>query len=302
MKRYKITLFAMALLCSGAGFAQERNQPTTKNCSNCGAVAPGVSVFHYVTNNQRHYVVGNCVPNSDVELYNSPDGGTLVASTIANAKGEAHFYIDNELPVAFAINHNRVNELGVAGTGMVMPVDQPGVVIRNTDVSRTTDEVLLNWNATVATGDWVFVIQKSEDNIHFTDAATVAARSAGTAAAYSWTDKQAADQPAVVYYRVEARNHAGNKAATDAAAVKGNGKALFAVQPTVFESVVQLSIAADKLPASYIITDVLGRNKYATGVVNSPRQNIRLTLPTGTYALSVTDNKARRSSQIIIRK
>ncbi len=284
-------MLALGLLVTGVSFAQQDQNTTPK--------ANGVNVFHYVTNSQRHYVVSNCVPNSDVELYNSPDGGKLVASTVADAKGEAHFYINDDLPVAFAINHNRVNEFGVSGTGMVMPVDQPSVVIKDVDVAKTNDEVLLNWKGTVETKDWVFVIQKSDDNIHFTDIASVDARTAGASLSYNWTDKMVSN--AAAFYRVEARNKVGNRAATDAEAISGTGKPQFAVQPTVFESVVQLTIAADKLPATYTITDVLGRTKYSTGVVNSPRQSIKLSVPVGTYALSVTDNKARRSSQIIIR-
>jgi hypothetical protein len=303
MKQYKLSILAVVLMASGSAFGQSGEAAKTKDCTTCPSKDKAVGVFHYVANNERHYVVSNCVPNSDVELYDRPDGGKLVASTIADAKGEAHFYVENDLPVAFAINHNRVNELGVAGSGMVMPVSQPGIIINNTEVVKTAEEVLLNWNAAVAATDWYFVIQKSTDNEHFVDAATINARGTGSAVAYTWTEKPIADQQSqTIYYRVEARNKAGNKAATEAAPVQGSGKAFFTAQPTVFEGNLQIAISADRLPAVYTVTDMLGRTKYATGIINVSRQGIRLNLPTGTYAISLVDNKARRSTQLIMRK
>jgi hypothetical protein len=74
------------------------------------------------------------------------------------------------------------------------------------------------------------------------------------------------------------------------------------VQPTLFTSSVQVTVPGDKLPATYTITDIAGRTKFATGVVNSVGQNIRLNLAAGTYAIVVTNKLGKTSSQLIFKQ
>jgi hypothetical protein len=296
MKQYKKLLLLSGLIITGSvAMAQQPEAAKAKKADK------GVAVFHYVADNQRHYVVSNCVPGSDVDLYSSPQGGSVTASTIADEKGEAHFIIGADVPVAFAINHSRVNERGIAGNGKVMPVKEPKLVIDNMDAVKISDDVQLTWSAGVLGDNWTFTIQKSEDNTVFTDIATVEARQVKNMQGYAWTDKEA-EAKSVLFYRVEARNTTGNKAASAAVAVKVTGKQVFAVQPTLFTNSVQVTVPGDKLPATYIITDIAGRSKLASGVINAVGQNIRLNLLPGTYAIQVTNKLGTSSSQLIFKK
>jgi hypothetical protein len=301
MKRYKkLLLLALpTVLCGTSAMAQE--QAKTADCKKCTEAIPAVTVFHYIVAAERHYVVGNCVPGSDVFLYTTPSGGSVAAGAIADDKGEAHFIVGRNVPVAFAINHSRPNEQGIAGTGKVMPVKEAGLVIDNVDVTKINNEVQLNWTAGVTDGDWAFTIQRSTDNILFTDIATVDARQVKTTQGYAWTDKDA-DAKSVLFYRVEARNTTGDKGASPAVAVKVSAKPVFAVQPTLFDNSVQVTVPADKLPATYTVTDITGRITITGGVINATGQNIRLNLASGTYALRVTNKLGKSSVQLIVRK
>jgi hypothetical protein len=302
MKQYKKLLLISGLILT-AGTAAMAQKTAAKIADPTSKPAAGVAVFHYVAEKQRHYSVSNCIPGSDVELYTNPGGGSVAASAIADEKGEAHFMIDAETPVAFAINHSRINAQGIAGSGKVMPVTKPALEIDNLDAVKIGDEVQLSWKAGVLVGDkWAFTIQKSEDNNSFTDIATVDARSVKNLQGYNWTDKNA-DAKNVLFYRVEARSTGGNKAASASVAVKITGKAVFAVQPTLFDNTVQVTVPADKLPATYTVTDITGRMRLTNGVLNAVGQKVTLSnLSSGTYALSVTNKDGKSSVQLIMKK
>jgi hypothetical protein len=303
MKKYKKILLISGLILTTGSTAMAQKTAAAKINDPADKPASGITVFHYVAEKQRHYSVSNCIPGSDVELYTNPGGGSVAATAIADEKGEAHFLIDAETPVAFAINHSRVNAQGIAGSGKVMPVTEPALIIDNLDAVKIGDEVQLSWKAGVLVGDkWAFTIQKSEDNNSFTDIATVDARSAKNLQGYAWTDKNA-DAKSVLFYRVEARSTDGNKAASAAAAVKITGKPVFAVQPTLFDNTIQVTVQADKLPATYTITDITGRMRLTNGVINAVGQKVTLSnLSSGTYALSVTNKDGKSSVQLIMKK
>jgi hypothetical protein len=302
MKQYKkiMLISGFVLTATTAVVAQKT---TAAKIDPAEKPAQSVAVFHYVAEKQRHYTVSNCVPGSDVELYTDPGGGRVAASAIADAKGVAHFLIDAATPVAFAINHNRVSANGIAGSGKVMPVNEPALEIELVDAVKIGDEVQLGWKAGVLMGDkWAFVIQKSEDNTNFEDIATVDARSVKNLQGYAWTDKNA-EAKTVLFYRVEARSNDGNRAASSSAAVKLSGKAVFTVQPTLFTNTVQVTVPADKLPATYTITDITGRLRLTGGVINAVGQKVTLSnLSSGTYAMSVTNKEGKHSVQLIMKQ
>ncbi len=301
MKQYK-KIMLIPVLIAVAGTAAMAQKASGVNIA-APADKPAVAVFHYVAEKQRHYTVSNCVPGSDVELYTNPGGGSVAASAIADEKGEAHFLVDAATPVAFAINHNRINANGIAGSGKVMPVNEPVLEIDELDAVKIGDAVQLSWKAGVLISDkWAFVIQKSEDNSHFTDIATVDARSVKNLQGYAWTDKNA-DAGNVLFYRVEARSTDGNRVASSPAAVKLSGKAVFTVQPTLFDNTVQVTVPADKLPATYTVTDITGRIRLTSGVLNAVGQKVTLSnLSAGTYAMAVTNKDGKRSVQMIMKQ
>jgi hypothetical protein len=298
----RIFIAAAALvISSGAAAQQERKAAVAAECQTCGKGQAGVTVFNYITAEQRHYVVNGCVPGSDVELYSTPSGGEVVAIATADEKGEAHFQVSPETAVFFALNHNRVNDKGIAGNGHIMILPPAAINLDNFEVTTVNFDVVLNWRAATVAGNWAFAIQKSNDNINFTDIASVDAREGTALQGYSYNCKKAEDV-AVQYFRVEAREKTGVKVTADAKISKSSTKAFFTVQPTLFDNSLQLTVAPDKLPASYVVTDAMGRTKYSSGVVNSMRQTINLTVLRGTYILRVTDRKGVSASQMVIRK
>jgi hypothetical protein len=304
MKQNKKIFLAAAALCLSLGAAaqQERKAVVAGGCETCGGGdKAGITVFSYIAAAQRHYVVYGSVPGSDVELYSAPSGGEIVAVVTADEKGEARFSISPETAVAFAINHNRVNDKGIAGNGHVTVLPPAAISLDNFEVNTVSYDAVLNWRAATLAGDWVFVVQKSNDNINFTDVASVDARGGDGVQGYSYSCKKAEDI-AVQYFRVEARERSGVKVTSDSKISKSSTKSFFTVQPSLFENSLQLTIARDKLPAGYVVTDAMGRTKYASGVVNNVRQSINLAVLSGTYILRVTDRKGVSSSQMVIRK
>ncbi len=303
MKQNKKIVLAAAALCFSLGAAaqQERKAVVAKGCETCGGDKAGITVLNYIKAAQRHYVVYGCVPGSDAELYSAPSGGELVAAVIADEKGEAHFSVSPETAVSFAINHNRVNDKGIAGNGHVTILPPAAINLDDFDVNTVNFDAVLSWRAATVAGEWVFVVQQSNDNISFTDVVTLDAREGDAMQGYSYNCKKAEDI-AVQYFRVEAREKSGVKVTADAKASKSSTKSFFTVQPTLFENSLQVTVAPDKLPASYTVTDAMGRTKFSSGVLSNARQTINLSVLPGTYILRVTGRKGLSASQMIIRK
>lgn len=304
MKINKIISISAVLVCifTGANAQKQKKAAVAAECQTCGKDQAGITVLNYVANEQRQYLVKGCVPGSDVELYSSPSGGEVVATVMANEKGEAHFWVSPETPVAFALNHNRVNAQGVAGNGHIIEIPTPVLSLEDFELNSFAGDVVLRWKAGITAGDWVFVVQRSNDNINFADVVSVPAREGVTASLYDFTCKKSAEV-AAQYYRVEARDISGARVAAKAILAKNNTKALFHVQPTIFDNNLQVTIAQDRLPATYVIADLMGRTKYQVGKLNATRQNIQVALPAaGTYVLQITDSKGMRSSEMVIKK
>lgn len=298
----KITISALLVCVFATGYAQKQKKAAiSAECQTCAAHQAGITVLNYVTNQQKQYVVTGCVPGSDVELYATPSGGWVVATETADEKGAAHFSVSPETPVAFALNHNRVSANGVAGNGHIIQIPQPALNLDGFELSNFAGDVVLRWKASITAGDWAFVVQRSNDNVTFTDVAKLTAKESAGELLYDYTCPK--EQGAAQYYRIEARDISGARVALEAISAKNKVKAQFQVQPTVFSNTLQITMPQDKLPATYVISDLAGRAKYVTGRINVSRQSIQVALAAaGTYVLQVTDNKGLSSSQMIIKK
>lgn len=313
MKKYTL-LFACGF-CASVGFAQTSYQDASREieaarnksngapaaCATCdNQQPPSVNVLSYVVGNQHFLSVKGCVPGSDVELYSASSGGRRVNIKTADEKGSASFSFGAKPAVAFALNHNRLNEAGVAGNGQVKTIGDPELVVKEVDASAAGG-VRISWKAGVANSDWTFIVQRSSDNRQFEDVGTVAPRlTNGTVTSYSLDDKEPGDA-SYLYYRVRARHISGEEVDCGEDLVKFGPKAFFTASPTVFNNSVQLVMDKDKLPATYMVTDMAGRIKFASGTVSSAKQAINLSLQPGSYIISVTDKKGKASSQLLIR-
>jgi hypothetical protein len=281
--------------------ARNKNNGAVEVCNTCdNQQAPSVNVLSYVIGNQHFLSVKGCVPGSDVELYSASSGGQRVNVKAADEKGTASFSFRSKPKVAFALNHNRLNDAGVAGNGQLKTIGDPELVVKDMEATAAGG-VRVTWKAGVANKDWTFVVQRSRDNRQFEDVGTVAPQlTNGGVTGYSFDDKEPGDAP-YMYYRVRARHTSGEEIVCGDDVVKFGPKAFFTASPTVFNNSVQLVMDSDKLPATYTVTDMAGRTKYASGTVSSAKQGITLSLQPGSYIISVTDKKGRASSQILIR-
>jgi hypothetical protein len=302
MKVNKKIIGTALLICAFAGSYAQRQKKSAiaAECLPCGASNAGISVLNYVADQQKQYMVSGCVPGSDVELYSSPSGGEMVAMEVANDKGVVTFKVAMDVPVAFVLNHNRVNANGIAGNGHTIQIPQPAVSLQNFELSSFAGDVVLRWKAGISAGDWVFVVQRSNDNVHFTDVDKLAGRESNADVAYDFTVPLQAT--AGQYYRIEARDVSGARIATQALLSKNNEQSQFEVQPTVFSSSVQVTMPQHKLPATFVISDLAGRTQYVTGRISNSRQVIQVPIvATGTYILQITDVTGLRSSKKIIK-
>lgn len=301
--RISLFILSAALLGSATAMAQsDKVAPVPPECADCGLKAsPVISVLHYAVDSRVHYTVGDCVPFSDVELYSTPSGGEVVAYAQADEKGKADFLVKSGTPVAFALNHNRVNAKGVAGKGQILVIPQISLELKSPDAVVMGNDITITWDASSFKGEWHFTLQKSSDNIRYTPVYETDA-SNGRTQGYTFRDKADASQP-VVSYRILATDKQGNSVMTAEKTVKLTGlKTFFTASPTVFNNTVQVNVPGDKLPATYTLTDALGRTRFASGIISKPSQVISLNLISGSYRLTVIDKNNNSGVQWLIRQ
>lgn len=299
----RISLFILSATLLGSGTAMAQAEKVVPpECADCGAKpSPVISVLHYSVDSRIHYTVSDCVPFSDVELYSTPAGGEVVAYARADANGKADFLVKSGTPVSFALNHDRVNEKGIAGKGQILVIPAASLELKSPDVVVMGNEISVTWDASTLKGDWHFTLQKSADNIRYTPVYETDGAS-GRTQAYTFREKADASQP-VVSYRIVATDNQGNSVMTAEKTVRLTGlKTFFTASPTVFTNTVQVNVPGDKLPATYTLTDALGRTRFASGIISKPSQMINLNLISGSYRLTVIDKNNNSGVQWLIRQ
>lgn len=298
----RISLFILSAGLLGSATAMAQSEKAVPGCADCGLKpSPVISVLHYSLDNRVHYTVGDCVPFSDVELYSTPAGGEVVAYATADEKGRADFLVKSGTPVAFALNHDRVNAKGVAGKGQILVIPAPSLELKSPDVAAIGSDITVTWDASALNGDWRFTLQKSTGDNRFTSVYETEAAS-GRSQGYTFREKGDASQP-VIAYRVLATDKSGNTVMSAEKTVKLTGlKTFFTASPTVFTNTVQVSVPGDKLPATYTLTDAIGRTRFASGIISKPSQVINLNLISGSYRLTVIDKNNNSGVQWLIRQ
>jgi len=303
--KHKINLLLLSAVLLGSVPVMAQEGKVAAECSSCGTKpSPQISLTHYALDNRLHYSVGDCVPNSDVELYSTSSGGEVVAYAQADAKGRVDFSVKEGTPVAFALNHDRINEKGVTGKGQILVIPALSMNLKSPEVSIVNNEAVVRWYAAALDKQWNFVLQKSTDNIHYSPVYETAAAEGKAMQPYTYSDKTTeAVQGGTCYYRVVATNASGDNIVSGERAVKiATAKNFFTASPTVFSNSIQVSVPADKLPATYTLTDALGRTRYASGIISRPSQLIALNLVSGSYRLVVVDKNNSSGAQWLIRQ
>jgi hypothetical protein len=296
----KKSLFVVALLLSMGAMAQQKTAP----CSSCGATGSGIAAFKYLLDKQVNYKVTDCVPFSDIEIYSTPQGGKVVASAVADENGEANFTLPETTPVAFALNHDRVNANGISGKGKVFELNAALLKIESPKLNLNKDKVSVNWQTNTFNNDWDLQVQRSTDGINFITVKTISAANKGFGM-QSYTVEESIGTLGVkgVLYKVRAVNKTNDAVVdTEEQYIKmGDDNAMFTT--AALNNQVQVSFTTKaNLPATYFITDASGR-KVGSGIIRNYVSLIDLgKLQSNNYVLSVMDSKHITASEQVVKK
>jgi hypothetical protein len=276
--------------------------PTARACASCGAdkVIPGLAVLRYTIDEQELYQVSNATPGTDVELYSTPSGGRLVASATANGEGVAVFTITKGAKVAFAINHTRRNEKGVAGTGQMSTIPEVSIRLKDFNATVQGDKPSLSWKAQTTGNGYSFEIQKSDDNKTFTKAGKLSATYSRTMSSYSFNEGELKND--VAWFRIKITGSNGVSIYSQARKVQKSANVKIAVFPTVFSSSFQVTTDAAALPAEYTIFDANGKQVVLSGKLNNAVETVNTNFAPGTYIIKVRGRNNQEMTQKLIKE
>jgi hypothetical protein len=167
----------------------------------------------------------------------------------------------------------------------------------------TDGEVLLNWTTASEFNSQAFLVQRSEDGIHFQTIATVP--SAGNSAqlrTYSIVDTSA--ETTSNYYRLVEIDQDGKQTIYSFIHVRCgevNGMNVYYNQPNV---VVEVSSTTDK-PISLNVFEISGKlihqeNKLVQRGYNSFNLNLKNKLADGIYIIQVIDEKSIQAKKVMV--
>jgi len=300
----RISIFVLSLVLGTTLMAQQKiAADKNSGCSTCSAAGSGIFAFKYITDNTLSYKVTDCVPFSDIEMYSSPSGGAVVAYATADEKGEALISLPEKTTVAFALNHYRVNEKGIAGKGQVYNVMGNPVLDIESPVlnAENANSVTVNWKANAFGSNWDFNVQRSVNGINFVTVASIASGNSSTSNTYTAKNTVSEAGGGTVYYRIEARN---NKTGV---VIQTAVKNLTPPKPVLFTAINynnRVRIHFSNLvtyPATYSFSEMQGV-KIATGILKSNDQVIDISsYQTKVYVLSINDSKNNTGSQTLLK-
>ncbi len=167
------------------------------------------------------------------------------------------------------------------------------VTITSFTATEKQGSVELHWNTADEINSDYFIVQKSKDGTHFTDAGRVQSTNAA-AAVYRFTDAQPGT--GAVYYRLRQVDKNGAYKVSGVVKVKlGNIDIDVAVYPTIVNDVLQYAVQTPKAAKmNMVITDMSGRKVTATMgerfTAGTNKKTINTTtFARGIYLLTVTD-------------
>jgi hypothetical protein len=298
----RISIFVLSLVMGTTLLAQQ-NAASDKGCGSCNLVGTGISAFKYITDNQLHYKVADCVPFSDIEMYSSPSGGSVVAYATANEKGEADINLSDKVTVAFALNHYRRNEKGISGKGQIYNLVNNPVLDIESPVLKAdnANSVTVSWKANSFGSNWQFEIQRSMNGKNFVTVSDINAGNSRSLVSYDIKNIVSEPGNGTVYYRIEARNSkTGVVIQTAIKDVTLPKSPLFTAINANSRIRVHFSDQVT-YPAVYTFTEMQG-TKIATGVLKTNDQVIDISsYQTKVYVLTIVDNKNNTGSQMLLK-
>lgn len=296
-------VISILVCCLGMNTILMAQQSKSSECSGCGVGGSGIFAYKYITDSKLSYKITDCSPFSDIEVYSSASGGTVVAYATADEKGEAVISLPEKVTVGFALNHNRVNEKGVAGKGQVYSLQNTPVLDIESPLltADNTGNITVDWKANAYGGNWDFAVQRSTNGINFSTVASIASRNSSNKNTYSITNGISENNVNTAYYRVVATNRqTGVVIQTDVKDVKIPALPLFTAINSNNRVRVHFS-GQVTYPATYSFTEMQGV-KVATGVLKANDQVIDISsYQTKVYVLQIVDSKNKTGSQMLLK-
>jgi len=299
----RISIFVLSLFMGSALMAQNNTADKSNDCHGCGVGGSGIFAFKYITDNQLHYKVADCVPFSDIEMYSSPSGGAVVAYATADKNGEALINLSDKVIVAFALNNYRVNEKGIAGKGQIYSLAADPVLDIESPVlnADNANSVTVNWKANSFGAGWDFNVQRSLNGKNFITVANIASGNSRGIRGYDIKNTITEPNTSTVYYRIEARN------SKTGVVIQTDVKELNMPKPPLFTAINsnnRVRIHFSELvtyPAVYTFTEMQG-TKIASGVLKANDQVIDISsYQTKVYVLTISDSKNNTGSQKLLK-
>jgi len=296
-------IISILILSLGMSTILMAQQSKSSDCTGCGVGGSGIFAFKYITDNKLNYKITDCAPNSDIEVYSTSSGGTVVAYATADEKGEAVISLPEKVSVGFALNHSRMNGKGASGKGQVYSLDgRPVLDIESPALAAdNAGSVTVDWKANAYGGHWDFAVQRSTNGINFTTVASIASDNGSSRNMYSIKSDMPETSTGIAYYRVVAINkQTGVEIHTAVKDVKLPALPLFTAINTNNRIRVHFS-GQVTYPATYSFTEMQGI-KVATGVLKSNDQVIDISsYQTKVYVLHIIDSKNNTGSQMLLK-
>jgi hypothetical protein len=278
-------------------------QTENVNCKGCGPVAAGISQYAVSSNGNMHYRVAGCIPGSDVQFYSEMSGGNMVNNLVADASGHASLVLPAKTPVALIVNHNHLNEKGIAGNGMVSFIGAPLLQLDQYKATAAGSFVQLSWKAAATESGLKVTVERLAPKSPAVSIYNSTVARTGMTQYESVSDnvKDVANNGHLTY-TIRVSNADGETLFTESVTVSVPELNWARVTPSVFENTISVQVPATRLPAVYTVFDLSGKNVKQQGRIITANQQINVNVMPGQYLLQVTDHKGAVSSEKIVRQ
>jgi hypothetical protein len=247
------------------------------------AAFTGTTLIHFTVDDQAYYLISNCNPGSNVELFSQKWGGKGLMTLLADSTGSARVKTDTSFKPAFALNRNRRNENGKIGNGTVGFTPEAEFSLDNMTMSLSGDNVQINWQGKACNDTLInYTVVKTKNGT--TDVlCTYTGNKDGQY--YSYVGEYDAD----AVYSIQIFNITAGLRYQTPINVAGRTNEI-QVFPTVVSNNVNIIVPAKNAVNEYRIIDMQGR-VVMSGALYTGKNNLSLkNLAPGNYLVSVPDN------------
>jgi hypothetical protein len=285
------------------GVAAVTQAQGNSNCKGCGVSPTPLDQYTVLYNGNLHYRISGAVPGSDVQIYNDISGGVLLKTLVADEQGKAQIIVPADQPAALVVNHNQTSERGVHGSGMVAFFGAPLLQLEKFGGRNAGSFVQLDWKMAASQEGLSVSIERrapgSEATVIYNDKAPK-----GDFAQYQSVTDQVAGivNNGSFTYTMKIFNANGQMTFSESQDVLVPQVGWINVTPSVFQDQISVQVSANRLPGTYAVFDLSGKNVRQQGRLTMANQRIPVNLLPGQYLLQVTDSKGNVTSEKIVRQ